>query len=444
MTDLTAAEGEATTLSTGRQGVSVIAVRLMGAGLGLAAQVFASRMVGADDFGRYSLLLVWLLLLGHSASMGMGHIVYRFLAQYLKTKSAARAAGLMRYALYVVLGTSVLVAVLALAALHIPLFHLDSRTILLGTLAFLAVPLLGLQDFLEAVARGIDKPNLGIAPAFLLRHMAIIAGLCGLFLFGMGADALWVMGFTIAGFLVSVVVQYLLLRAYIKRLMGDAAPDFATREWTLAALPMTLGEFTQVLFLNADVLILGLFVPPDQVAFYYAATRLAQLVAYVPYGISAVTAQKFAALAEHHERPALQALIGKAALAGTVLTLGGTLFMALLAGPLLGLFGAEFGTAQALVPLLCMTVVVTCVLGPGQDVLNMLGGEREAALAFTLALVVNIALNFLLIPLYGTMGAALAGIGSLVLRGLMLAYFAWARFGLVLPVGLSLLPSNRD
>lgn len=443
MTDLTAAEGEATTVSTSRQGVSVIAVRLMGAGLGLAAQVFASRMVGADDFGRYSLLLVWLLLLGHSASMGMGHVVYRYLAQYLKTKSPARAAGLMRYALGVVLGVSLLVTVLAIAALNIPAFGLDTRTVMLGTLAFLAVPLLGLQDFLEAVARGIDKPNLGIAPAFLLRHLAIIAGLCGLFLFGIGADALWVMGFTIAGFLVSVVVQFALLRRHVRALAVHDDPAYSSREWTLAALPMTLGEIAQVLFLNADVLILGLFVPPDQVAFYYAATRLAQLVAYVPYGISAVTAQKFAALAEHHERPALQALIGRAALAGTVLTLAGTLFMALMAGPLLGLFGAEFDSARQLVPLLCLTVVVTVALGPGQDVLNMLGGEREAALAFTLALAVNIGLNFALIPLFGTTGAAAAGIGSLLLRGIVLALFAWTRFGLILPVGLSLLPSRR-
>lgn len=437
MTDMSVTDDDV--VSTGRQGLSVIAVRLIGAGLGLAAQVFASRMVGADDFGRYSLLLVWLLLLGHSASMGMGHVVYRYLAQYLKAGAGPRAAGLLRYGLAVVLGVSAVVTAIAIAALYLPMLGLDGRTAMLGTLAFLAVPLLGLQDYLEAIARGIDKPNLGIAPAFLLRHLAIIAGLCGLFLLGMGADALWVMLFTMLGFLASVVVQYLLLARHIRRILGAGERQFATREWTRAALPMTLGEFTHVLFMNADVMILGLFVPPDQVAFYFAATRLAQLMGYVPYGISAVTAQKFAALAEAHERPQLQALIGRAAAAGTLLTLTGTLAMTVLAAPLIGLFGADFSSAGHLVPLLCLTTVMSCALGPGQDVLNMLGEERSGAAAFVVGLLAIVGLNFALIPLFGTIGAALAGIIAVTLRSTLLALIAWKRLGLVLPVGLSLM-----
>lgn len=437
MTDLAAAP--ASTISTSRQGLWVIGVRIGGAGLGLLAQVVASRMIGADDFGRYSLLLVWLLLFGHSASLGMGRVVYRYLAQYLKSGDADRAAGLLHYALYVVLGVSGLVTVLTIAALHLSLFAVDARTVMLGTLAFLAIPLLGLQDYLEAIARGIDRPNLGIAPAFLLRHMAIIAGLGALFVLGAGADALWVMLFTVIGFLASIVVQYLLLRAHIRAILGTRQPVYANREWTLAALPMTLGEFAGVLFQNADVMVLGLLMPPEQVGFYFAATRLAQMLAYVPYGVSAVTAQKFAALAEPHERAELQALIGKAAAASTLLTLAGMVGMSVLAVPLLSLFSAEFTAASHLVPILCLTTVMVCALGPGTDVLNMLGRERMAAAAFVLALVVNVGLNFALIPVWGTTGAALAGVIALSLRGALMAYVAWKDLGLILPAGLSLL-----
>jgi O-antigen/teichoic acid export membrane protein/CelD/BcsL family acetyltransferase involved in cellulose biosynthesis len=430
--------------STGRQGLSIITVRIGGAALALVAQVFASRMVGADDFGRYSLLLVWLLLFGHSASLGMGRLVYRYLAQYLKANDGPRATGLLRYALAVVIGLSAVVSALTIAALHLDLFGFDARTIMLGTLAFLAIPLLGLQDYLEAIARGLDRPNLGIAPAFLLRHMAVIAGLTVMAFAGVAADALWVMLFTILGFLASIIVQYALLHRYVRTITAGQRPVYATRAWTLAALPMCLGEFSGVLFNNADVMILGLFAPPDQVGFYFAATRLAQMLTYVPYGISAVTSQKYAALAEPHERPQLQSLISSAALSSTLLTVAATVVLAVLARPLLSLFSPEFVAADYLVPLLCLSTVATCLLGPGNDVLNMLGQERRAAAAFVMALVVNVGLNFLLIPLWGPVGAVVAGVAALSLRGVVMAWYSWRHLGLIVPAGLSFLVTRND
>jgi O-antigen/teichoic acid export membrane protein len=425
------------------QGGSVIAFRLGAAGLGFVAQLLAARMLGAEQFGRYSLMFVWLLLLGYLATAGSGHLICRYVAQYTKAGDRKSAAGLLRAALAAVLGVALVVAAVAIATISFGPFGLDQNYILLGALALSAIPLVALQDYLESIARGLDRPTLGIGPAFLVRHLAIIAGLGALLALGREATALTVMGFTIAGLFASVLVQYLLLQRIVRQMLDGARPQYELYQWFKIALPMAGADVTEMLLLNADILILGLFVEPELVAYYFAATRLAQILAYVPYGATAATAQKYAALAAPADRPELQTLIGKTATLAAAATAFGTLLLGLFAGPLLSMFGAGFDQAAPVVALLALGIFLSCAFGPGEDVLNMLGEERLCSFGFAVALAVNIALNFALIPLFGMMGAAIATVSALTLRGALLAYFAKLRLGLVVPAVLSLMATSQ-
>ena len=258
---------------------------------------------------------------------------------------------------------------------------------------------------------------------------------------GRYATALTVMGFTIAGLFGSVAIQYLLLQRHVRRMLDGARPQYKLSQWVKTALPMAGTDITEMLLLNADILILGLFVEAELVAYYFAATRLAQILAYVPYGATAATAQKYAALAAPADRAELQSLIGKTATLATVATAIAALVLALLAGPLLSLFGHGYTVAAPVVAVLSLGIFLSCAFGPGGDVLNMLGEERLCSVGFLLTLAVNVALNFALIPIFGIMGAAIATVSALALRGALLAYFAKVRLGLVLPAVLSLVAS---
>jgi O-antigen/teichoic acid export membrane protein len=416
------------------QTARIVAIRIFGAGLGLLAQVVASRFIGAEEFGRFALVFVWLLLLGHVGTAGTSQLLYRLLAEYLETGQHALAAGLVRFALAATLLASGVVACAGIGALLSGLLPLDPVLVLLGVVTLLAVPLLSIQDFLEAIARGLDRPALGIGPAYLLRHLAIVAGLLGLILAGQSATALTVVVLAIIGLVATIVIQLILLRPHLKAVIGDVRPRYQPRQWLRTAMPLAAVDLAEVLYFNADVIILGLLVPPEQVAFYFAASRLTQTLAYIPYGVSAATAQKYAAHGVAGRRTDLQALIGRSALLASAATILAALTLTVLAEPLLQLFGSSYDQAAHLVPILGLGMVVACLLGPGEDVLNMLGQERLCAIAFLAALVTNVATAFLLIPLIGPLGAAVAVVLGFSIRGLLLAFFAYRRLGLVLPV----------
>lgn len=426
-----------------RTGIAVMGLRVGTAGLAFVAQVFAARLVGAEAFGSYALILVWLLLLGHGSTVGTNQLVCRFVSAYRAQGDIGAALGVLRFSLVLALSVSVAVALVALGVVHLGLPGLSAQMVALASLAFLVIPLLVLQDFLEAIARGLDTPLLGIGPAMLLRHLAIICGVGLVFVTGGTADAVTIMGFTVAGLVASVAVQYLLLRGELRKSLAGAKPSYRIGHWFKTALPVALLDASEVLFNNADILILGLFVPPEIVAYYYAATRLAQILSYVPYGISAATAQKYAALGARGEHDKLQGLVGAATALSTGLAIACALFLWVFAGPLLTLFGAGYEAASGVVPVLCLGIVLVCALGPGEDILTMRGAERLCALGFFIALAANIALNFALIPIWGMMGAAIASASALALRGAILAVFAHRRLGVVLPVGFSSLGGAR-
>lgn len=417
--------------------IFIILVRITGAGLALLAQIIASRIIGAEEFGRYSLMLVWLLLLGHGATVGTNPLLCRYIAQYVKSGDMPAIAGLLRAAISVVLVVGLMLAASAILLIHTRMIAVGPETILVATLAFGAVPLLVLQDFLESIARGIDRPALGIVPAYLVRHLAIIFGVGSAFLLGYQAGAVTVMSMTIIGLVISLAIQFLLLRRHVGELLRGAAPVYRLREWLRTALPLALSEAAEVLLLNADILILGLFVAPELVAYYFAATRLAQVLTYVPYGMSAVTAQRMAALAAHHERVELQALINHTTLVSGGLACLAALFMAVLAPYLLALFGSDYAQASPLVAILAGGIAFACLLGPGEDTLNMLGQERAGLVCIAAALAVNLTLNFLLVPRLGPVGAAWASACALATRGLFAAGFAKRNLNLYLPLGAS-------
>ena len=417
--------------------ISIILVRIAGAGLALLAQIIASRVIGAEEFGRYSLMLVWLLVLGHGATVGTNPLLCRYIAQYLKSGDIPVIAGLLRWAISVVLAVGVILGASAVLLIHTGIVAVSPETILLATLAFGAVPLLVLQDFLESIARGIDRPALGIMPAYLVRHLAIILGIGSAFLLGHHAGAVTVMSMTIIGLVISLTIQFILLHRHIGRLLRGTAPVYRLQEWTRTGFPMALSEAAEVLLLNADILILGMFVEPELVAYYFAATRLAQVLTYIPYGMSAVTAQRMAALAESHERGRLQALIDQTTLVSGGLAVLAALAMAVLAPYLLALFGSDYAQAAPLVAILTGGIAFACLLGPGEDTLNMLGEERAGLTCIMAALTVNLALNLLLVPRMGPAGAAWASAIALATRGLLAAGFAKRNLNLYLPLGAS-------
>jgi O-antigen/teichoic acid export membrane protein len=296
-------------------------------------------------------------------------------------------------------------------------------------LALVVVPLFSMQDYLEGVARSFGWTALAIAPIYLLRQGLIAAAMLAAAASGAPADPWTAVAATLAAVVVSLLVQGAILARRIRRELPPGPVRHRLREWAGASLPMAGTDLATLALAYVDVLLVGLFLPAEDVAVYFAATRLLQFVVFAPYAASAASAQRFADAQARGDRTLLGALVHRTARLTALLTMVAGAGVALAAPELLSLFGPGFATSLPVLAILIAGVLAQGLCGPAEDVLTMLGAERTCALLSAACLVPAVALNLVLIPRYGVGGAAVAMAATGFLRAACLAAAAELRLG---------------
>jgi O-antigen/teichoic acid export membrane protein len=90
-----------------------------------------------------------------------------------------------------------------------------------------------------------------------------------------------------------------------------------------------------------------------------------------------------------------------------------------LGAPLLWLFGPQFVQGYPVMLILVVGFLFRSSMGPAEFLLNMLGQQRLCAAVLMTTALLNIGLNFALVPAFGLPGAATATSISLVVAALL-------------------------
>lgn len=223
--------------------------------------------------------------------------------------------------------------------------------------------------------------------------------------------ALWaIVVSTWAGALLSVIALLRRLRRVERvRPRYDPRPmvSFAVVSWgsTLATTGLVW----------VDVLILGYLASAEDVGIYTVATRLVTLAVFVLNPINSAFVPHVAHLHHLGDHRGVDTVYGAAN--RWIIRLSVPAFIMLLAfpGDLLGIFGSGYPQAAAVTAVLAVGQLANAAAGPCGSVLNMTGLVKVSLIDNIVVLIVNVALNFILIPRYGVFGAALAWSTSLVL-----------------------------
>src|SRR5690606_2363243 len=72
--------------------------------------------------------------------------------------------------------------------------------------------------------------------------------------------------------------------------------SYARRQWIVSSLPILFSNFFQFMLSYVGVLLLQLYRSPDDIAIFYAATKLTAIVSMVYFSVAASAAYRFAEL----------------------------------------------------------------------------------------------------------------------------------------------------
>lgn len=402
------------------------ALKVFSAFFAFITSLVLARWLGSDGYGAYAVAIAWAMLLGIPAILGMDRLVVRSVAAHSARDEWGLVRGIVRRANQWVLLTSILLAAIGAMVGWMVLEGPVRQTFVVG---MLLVPILSVARVRKATLQGLHRVVLGQVPELVVLHV-ILLGLVASAQQAARLSSLVAVEAHVAAALVSLLLGAWLLARNRPAELSAAAPEYQSRTWLKAALPLTVLSGIMVVNGRTDVVMVGWLAGVPEAGTYDVASKVSDIVAFLLTALNQASAPAFARLHALGKKLELQTLMGRQTrliLAGTAPLAAGLLIFG---DRVMGIFGAEFVVARGAMSILVVGQLVNVAAGPVGLLLMMSGHERLVAVGFGLGAALNLVLNFLFIPLWGLTGAAVATATSMAIWNVILIVFMVRTLGI--------------
>jgi O-antigen/teichoic acid export membrane protein len=408
---------------------TVFLIRVASAVLAFGSQVLLARWMGSYEFGIYVYVWTWVLLLGQVIDLGLGTAAQRFIPEYRDRGLWALLRGFNSGSRWLATLVALGVAVACAGVVWLLQPWLSHYLLIPLYLACMAFPAYALNNVQEGISRSYDWIGLSMMPAYVVRQLLLIVLMAGAYFAGLPVDAVTAMIAAGLSIWLPALGQLVVLNRRLKTRIEPGPRQYSFKVWIMTALPILMVEGFYALLMYTDILVLQLFRPPDEVAVYYAAAKTLALVAFIHYSIAATTAHRFSSFHVAGDREGLARFLAQTIKWTFWPSLAATLVLLAFGKPILRLFGAEFAGGYYLMFILAVGLLARAAIGPIERLLNMLGEQRMCAMVHAGAFAINFTLCFILIPLFGAAGAAIATAVALVCESIWLFWVTKRRLG---------------
>jgi O-antigen/teichoic acid export membrane protein len=406
-----------------------IGVRLGGMTVTFLVGVQLARYLGPAQYGVYGFVLSILAVVVVVAGLGIAPLATRELAVRIARREWPEFNGYLLWSFVVVAATSFVAALLLAGRLDL-LQPAGSAPMGLQPLIAALVPALALTGLAAAALRGCGVIVGGQALDALIRPAIFSAALLAAAVLAPPVDVNEALTLhAAAAGLTLLVALFWLARSRPKE--AQARPILSTGPWLKSALPMGLTDLLRAIDGNVvPILLAGMVTTTDLGVFRVAAASAALLA--LPYALfSVIGAPIIARLHAEADIVRLQKTASAIALAMTAAT-GLLLLLLWWLGPALIalLFGSAYSDAWPILMVLGVAQLFTAAFGISPTLLNATGAEKFLAMIYALSLAVTLLGTVLLTPSLGILGAAVAVVIGVVLRGIPLQIGVVRRLGI--------------
>jgi len=380
-----------------RNVLGTFAAEIITVALNLLLGVLTARVLGPERRGILTLVMTLSLTLVYFADLGISKANVYLIGRRKRSEAAVAANSVF-----------IALAVGAVVSLILWLIRdLTLRTLLRGlpshylAVILLLTPLLLLYAYWMAILRA--RRDFRVFNSLRLLRPVALLGCTALALLVFKGGIGWATVAYVTGTFLAVGVGLLVIKRIVPyRLVFNRSLAYESLAYGIKSyLQNLVGHLTYRL----DIYLVALFLNPGDVAFYAIATSVAELAWHIPNSVGVVLFPKLSNAPEESIHP-LTAEVCRHTLVITVLVTVSVVWAGVVGIPLL--YGVDY--APAVAPLVA--------LGPGVVAMSLYkvltrnfssrNRQQVSILVAGLGLTLNVALDALLIPRLGLVGAALA------------------------------------
>ncbi len=391
-----------------RSAVMAFVIRVASAAILFFSQVLLARWLGIFEYGVYTYVWVWITVIGTMCCLGFATTVVRFVPEYTEQGKFDHARGFLRAARGVSVASGLLCTIVGLLALQVFDGWYDDIYKVPMSLALLCLPAFAATDYQDGVGRSQSWLGLALVPPYILRPVLLFCFVGLAVAMGWPHDAQTAAFALVVAAWITAIVQYGMQKHCLAKIIPPGPCKYDLKFWIIVSLPVLMLEGFTLVMMNMDVLLLDLFVDPDQIAIYYATARTITLIAFVHFAVTAAVMPRFATYHANGDFAVVRQLLRQSRMWTFAPSLAGAIIVIALGKPLLWLFGSDFMAGYPLMFVLVIGLLARAAVGPTQGLMVVTGHQNIPAIILSGAVAANILLNLTLIPKFGLMGAASA------------------------------------
>ncbi|MBV8790860.1 MAG: lipopolysaccharide biosynthesis protein [Pseudolabrys sp.] len=405
-------------------------IRATSAALAFVAQVMLARWMGQYEYGIYVYVWTWVLVLGNLAPLGVAYSAQRFIPQYVVSKDRDGLRGFLRILGWLCFGLGTIAGALGTLSVVAIEGAIPAHYVVPFLIGMLCVPVFALSSAQDATSRAHNWINLALVPVYIVQPIVIIVAVLVVHWTGKTISAYSALAIAVSAFWIVVAAQLVLLRLRLAKTVERGARRYEVKAWIKTSLPNFLVDGFFFLLTSVDVLLLQFFVGPDQVAVYYAASKILALVMFVYFAVSSACAHRFSQYHTAGDKERLASFAVESARWTFWPSLGLAIALLALGVPFLRLFGAGFEAGYPVMFILAAGLLARASVGPAERLLSMVGQQRYSAIIYGSALAVSILICLALAPRLGAIGAAIATAAAIGTESALLFYFVKRQLGI--------------
>ena len=410
-------------------GVSFL-IRIGGQIIGFLLTFVIAYYYGAQGLGNYVLAIVILQIFTLMSKLGLDTFSIRFIASFSK-KNKWKSIQLFRKKILILISITSIVSSVAMYFLaDIIINYIDVKVEYVKLASFFVLPMVFFMLHYQSL-RGLKR----IAEfSFFYRMAQSTFSIVSIFIISafIKSSNVPIYAYLTSVCIVSVLSFITYKYCFSKKAVfstEESIEDLTIRNILKISIPLMLAQSVQFIMAWTDKLMIGNLMSAESVAIYGVAFRFSMGVSITLMAINSISSPKFA---EKFASDDIKGM-GKIAMQSAKIIFWTTLPLAtiLLIFPkfFMGLYGSEFLTGFEVLRWLIIGRIVNALSGSVGNLMQMSGQQNLYMNILIIGSVINVVLNYYMIPIYGIKGAAISSVVSLSFWNLTMVYMVKRKFG---------------
>ena len=410
-------------------GISLF-LRIGGQVMGFLMSFVVAHYFGAKGLGNYVLAIVVLRIFTLVSKLGLDTFSIRFIASFAK-QGKWNSIQLFRKKIITIVSITSLISSVVMFIFSFEIANLvNTRLEYIEVSSFFILPMVFFMLHYQSL-RGLKR----IAEfSFFYRMSQATFSIAGLFLISqfIQSDKIPIYAYLTSLSTVSLLSYVSYYYWFNKKCNFDSSEeieDLPLKKMLKISLPLMFAQSVQFIMAWTDKLMLGNMLGPESVAIYEVAFRFSMGVSITLMAINSIASPKFAEKFSNNDISGM----GKVAMQSAKLIFWTTIPLAsiLLIFPkfFMGIYGSEFLIGVEVLRWLIIGRVVNALSGSVGNLMQMTGQQNNYMKILIAGSIINVTLNYTLIPIYGIKGAAFASVCSLSFWNLTMVYMVKKKFG---------------